>query len=105
MTISRQRSTRPRIVAEGVAVDIELNGALRTVIVTREALDASLGPPPAEIRDQKKIEMMWLGAVQYNLDVVQAAAERKILPTTCLDKTVFLDSADLTGRTPGGNRP
>lgn len=87
-------SGRPRIVESGVEVKIELDGKVRSIIVTRETLSFHVGPPPPHVR-QPSIERRWLGLVQHNMDRVRAGAERKLASLDPSADTILLSPGEV----------
>jgi hypothetical protein len=85
---------RPRILESGVEVKIELDGKVRSVIVTRETLNFHVGPPPPHVR-QPSIERGWLGLVQHNMDRVRAGAERKLASMVPPADTILLSPGEV----------
>jgi len=80
---------RPRLVERGAEVKIEIDGNVRTVIVTREAFDFHLGTPPSHL-SSSSIGRAWLGVVTHNMDRVRAGAERKLATTMQSEDPILL---------------
>lgn len=93
----RQLPSRPWIDELGVAIEMDVDGRRRKIVVTQEALDAALGVPPAHVEAATK-GRMWLGVVQHNVDVIRAAAVLKIANSSQLDDPIFLGPEDIAGR-------
>jgi hypothetical protein len=85
---------RPRIVEGGVEVKIEIDGRVRSVIVTRRTFDFHVAPPPSHVT-QPSIERGWLGLVQHNMDRVRAGAERKLASTDSSADTILLEPGEV----------
>lgn len=93
----RELPSRPWIDEFGVAIELDVGGRRRKVVITKEALDAALGPPPPHV-DASSRHRMWLGAVQHNVDVIRAAAVQKLAKSRPLDDPILLGSEDIAGR-------
>lgn len=95
--LDRVLPSRPWIDELGVAIELDVGGRRRKIVITQEALDAALGPPPPHVEDSSK-RRMWIGAVQHNIDVIKAAASKKLAKNRELDDPVLLGPEDIAGR-------
>lgn len=93
----RMTPSRPWIDELGVAIELDIDGRRRKVVVTRAALDGALGSAPPHLEPASR-DRAWLGAVQHNVDEIRDAAARKLELDPQLDDPILLGPEDITGR-------
>lgn len=93
----RMIPSRPWIDELGVAIELDIGGRRRKVVVTRAALDGALGSAPPNVEAASR-DRAWLGTVQHNVDVIRDAATRKLEFARQLDDPILLGPEDITGR-------